>query len=157
MTHDANFGIYFWGVLLLYGGVMYAMTPSSVSVASFFRGTDNAGRAASQWMLTASIFISWIFAKSVTNAANLGAAYGVVGGYFGPPGSAPFIGSALLFTAVTLLYAVKGGLRSSIITDVLQSAVFILFLGIVLFYGLILCFSGFLLPLWLRKREAAPA
>ena len=202
MTHDANFGIYFWAVLLLYGGVMYAMTPSSVSIASFFRGTDNAGRAASQWMLTASIFISWIFAKSVTNAANLGAAYGVVGGlayaaywlsiplagwviyrlrtrhgatglvsfligkygraaamaftvailirlynevwsntavvggYFGPPGSAAFIGSALLFTAVTLLYAVKGGLRSSIITDVLQSAVFILFLGIVLFYVL---------------------
>ena len=53
-----------------------------------------------------------------------------------PPGSAAFIGSALLFTAVTLLYAVKGGLRSSIITDVLQSAVFVLFLGIVLFYVL---------------------
>ena len=202
MAHDAKFGIYFWGVLLLYGGVMYAMTPTAVSIASFFRGTDNEGRAASQWMLTASIFISWIFAKSVTNAANLGAAYGVVGGvayaaywlsiplagwviyrlrtrhgatglvaflvsrygraaavaftiailirlynevwsntavvggYFGPPGSAAFIGSALLFTAVTLLYAVKGGLRSSIITDVLQSAVFVLFLGIVLFYVL---------------------
>ena len=202
MTQDANFGIYFWGVLLLYGGVMYAMTPAAVSITSFFRGTDNAGRAASQWMLTASIFISWIFAKSVTNAANLGAAYGVVGGlayaaywlsiplagwviyrlrtrhgatglvsfligkygraaavaftvailirlynevwsntavvggYFGPPGSTAFIGSALLFTAVTLLYAVKGGLRSSIITDVLQSAVFVLFLGIVLFYVL---------------------
>jgi hypothetical protein len=27
-----------------------------------------------------SIFISWIFAKSVTNAANLGASYGIVGG-----------------------------------------------------------------------------
>ena len=80
MAHDAKFGIYFWGVLLLYGGVMYAMTPTAVSIASFFRGTDNEGRAASQWMLTASIFISWIFAKSVTNAANLGAAYGVVGG-----------------------------------------------------------------------------
>ena len=31
-------------------------------------------------LLMMSIFISWIFAKSVTNAANLGAAYGVVGG-----------------------------------------------------------------------------
>ena len=31
-------------------------------------------------MLTLSIFISWIFAKSVTNAANLGAQYGLVGG-----------------------------------------------------------------------------
>lgn len=31
-------------------------------------------------MLMLSIFISWIFAKSVTNAANLGAQYGFVGG-----------------------------------------------------------------------------
>jgi hypothetical protein len=78
MAHDANIGIYFWAVLLLYG-VMYAMTPNAVSAAGFFRGADYAGRAASRWMLTASIFISWIFAKSVTNAAHLGAAYGVVG------------------------------------------------------------------------------
>lgn len=27
-----------------------------------------------------SIFISWIFAKSVTNAADLGASFGIVGG-----------------------------------------------------------------------------
>ncbi len=202
MALDANVGVYFWGFLALYGAIMYVMTPAAVTVAGFFRGTDENGRAASQWMLIASIFISWIFAKSVTNAANLGATYGmvgglayatywlsiplagvviyrlrtrhgatglvpflmqkygrgaalafsaailirlynevwsntaVVGGYFGPPGSPAFIGSALLFTAVTLLYAMKGGLRSSIVTDVLQSAVFLLFLGIVLFYVL---------------------
>ena len=48
--------------------------------AGFFRGHDEQGRPASEWALMMSIFISWIFAKSVTNAANLGASYGVVGG-----------------------------------------------------------------------------
>lgn len=43
-------------------------------------GADDQGRPVGQWPLTASIFISWIFAKSVTNAANLGAAYGITGG-----------------------------------------------------------------------------
>ena len=126
MTHDANFGIYFWAVLLLYGGVMYAMTPSSVSIASFFRGTDNTelvsfligkyGRAAAM-AFTVAILIR-PYNEVWSNTA-------VVGGYFGPPGSAAFIGSALLL----------GTNR----------------------YGLILCFSGFLLPLWLGKHEAAPA
>ena len=59
---------------------MYAVTPNARTVGAFFRGEDNSGRMASQWALTASIFISWIFAKSVTNAANLGASYGIVGG-----------------------------------------------------------------------------
>ena len=145
-----------------------------------------------------SIFISWIFAKSVTNAANLGAAYGVVGGlayaaywlsiplagvviyrlrtkegatglvpflvgkygraaalafsaailvrlfnevwsntavvggYYGAKGSSDFIGAALLFTAAVLFYSLKGGLRSSIFSDVIQAVVFILFVGVVL-------------------------
>ncbi len=78
MTPDANVGIYFWGFLILYGVLMYALSPSAVTVSSFFRGTDESGRATSTWMLTARIFISWIFAKSVTNAANLGASYGIV-------------------------------------------------------------------------------
>lgn len=202
MALDASVGVYFWGFLILYGVLMYALSPSAVTVTSFFRGTDETGRAASTWMLTASIFISWIFAKSVTNAANLGAAHGivgglayatywlsiplagvviyrlrtrhaatglvpflvqkygraaalafsvailirlynevwsntaVVGGYFGPAGSPAFIGAALLFTAVTLLYSVKGGLRSSIFTDAIQAGIFVVFMGIVLFYVL---------------------
>jgi solute:Na+ symporter, SSS family len=72
--------IYFWGFLFLYGGIMYALSPNSRSVSAFFKGTDHAGTPATGWALTCSIFISWIFAKSVTNAANLGAAYGIVGG-----------------------------------------------------------------------------
>jgi Na+/proline symporter len=146
-----------------------------------------------------SIFISWIFAKSVTNAANLGASWGVVGGlayatywlsipvagmviywlrtrhgatgmvsfliarygrlaalaftlailirlynevwsntavvgaYYGQAGSWTFITAALLFTGATLIYALKGGLRSSIVTDVIQTVLFIVALGAVLF------------------------
>lgn len=200
---EPAFAVYFWGFLLLYGGLMYAITPHARTPTAFFGGTDDAGRPASGWALTCSIFISWIFAKSVTNAANLGAAYGVVGGlayavywlsiplagiviyhlrrrhgatglvafvtdrygraaalafaaailirlynevwsntavvgaYYGEPGSMAFIGAALLFTAASLGYSLKGGLRSSIVTDVIQS---------VLFVGVMIVVLGLVLP-----------
>lgn len=195
---EPAFAIYFWGFLLLYGGVMYAISPNASNEASFFTGSDDSGRPATEWALMCSIFISWIFAKSVTNAANLGAAWGVVGGlayatywlsipvaglviywlrtrhgatglvpfliqrygrlaalaftlailirlynevwsntavvgaYYGKPGDWTFIASALLFTAATLLYSLKGGLRSSIFTDVIQAVLFVVVLGVVL-------------------------
>ncbi len=191
--------LYFWGFLLLYGGLMYAITPRARTVTAFFRGTDDSGRPASGWALTCSIFISWIFAKSVTNAANLGAQYGIVGGlayatywlsipfagvviyqlrrrygatglidfltrrygraaaaafaaailirlynevwsntavvgaYYGKPGTGTFVAAALLFTAASLCYSLKGGLRSSIVTDVIQSVLFVAVMVIVLF------------------------
>jgi len=199
MSLDPMMGTYFWGFLVLYGGVMYAVSPSATTVSSFFRGTDNTGRPASEWALMMSIFISWIFAKSVTNAANLGATYGAVGGlayatywlsipvagiviywlrtrhgaqgmvpfliqrygraaalafalaifirlynevwsntavigaYYGKSGEWQFIAAALLFTAATLFYSVKGGLRSSIVTDIVQGLLFVVVLGVVLF------------------------
>jgi len=188
----------FWGFLLIYGVVMYVLSPKSRNASSFFKGTDDVGNPVGQWSLTASIFISWIFAKSVTNAANLGAAYGVtgglayasywlsipvagyiiylirtqtgarslqefltsrfgrlaslafaaailvrlynevwsntavVGGYFGLPGEWEYYAAASLFTLFTLAYSLKGGLRSSIFTDVIQALVFVFFLGAVL-------------------------
>jgi len=189
----------FWGFLLVYGVVMYVLSPKSRNSKSFYKGADDQGNPVSQWSLTASIFISWIFAKSVTNAANLGAAYGVtgglayasywlsipvagyviylirtqtgarslqdfltsrfgrfagvafaaailirlynevwsntavVGGYFGLPGEWEYYVAAMVFTAFTLAYSLKGGLRSSIFTDVIQTFVFVFFLGAVLF------------------------
>lgn len=195
-------GIFFWAFLLVFGAVMYFVSPRVRDEAGFFRGHDEHGRPASEWALMMSIFISWIFAKSVTNAANLGAAYGivgglayaaywlsipvagiviyrlrtregasglvpflvgkygraaalafslailvrlfnevwsntaVVGGYYGEAGSYGFIAAALLFTVAVLLYSLKGGLRSSIFTDVIQAVVFVLFLGLVLAYVL---------------------
>ncbi|MBK1887297.1 sodium:solute symporter family transporter [Marinobacter sp. DY40_1A1] len=189
----------FWGFLLVYGVVMYVLSPKSRNSESFYKGADDQGNPVSQWSLTASIFISWIFAKSVTNAANLGADYGVVGGlayasywlsipvagyviylirtqtgarslqdfltsrfgrfaglafaaailirlynevwsntavvggYFGLPGELEYYLAAMVFTAFTLAYSLKGGLRSSIFTDVIQTFVFVFFLGAVLF------------------------
>jgi SSS family solute:Na+ symporter len=57
----------------------------------------------------------------------------VVGAYYGKAGEWQFIAAALLFTAATLFYSIKGGLRSSIVTDVVQGLLFVLVLGVVLF------------------------
>ncbi|MEO6747933.1 MAG: hypothetical protein ABIN08_25950 [Caldimonas sp.] len=195
-------GLFFWGFLVVFGAAMYGVVPRAKAEGEFFNGHDGRGRPASEWALMMSIFISWIFAKSVTNAANLGAAYGVVGGlayatywlsiplagvviyrmrtrqgakgvisflvgkygrgaalafsaailvrlfnevwsntavvggYYGQGGSGAFIGSALLFTAAVLFYSLKGGLRSSIFSDVIQAVVFVFFLAVVLAYVL---------------------
>jgi len=69
----------FWGFLLVYGALLYALSPRAVTLQSFFQGADGDGRPVATVPLALSVFISWIFAKSVTNAANLGEAYGVVG------------------------------------------------------------------------------
>jgi Na+/proline symporter len=202
MEPNSLLGVFFWGFLLAYGVLMFALSPRTVTLGGFFQGEDGQGRKAAPWLLTTSIFISWIFAKSVTNAANLGASYGlvgglayatywlsiplagfviyrlrrrfgatglvsfltehygrgaalafsaailirlfnevwsntaVVGGYYGDSGSTPFMLSALLFTAVTLAYSLRGGLRSSILTDAAQAAIFLIALVWVL--GLVL-------------------
>lgn len=202
MTATSLTGLFFWGFLIAYGVLMYWLSPRTVTIGGFFNGEDSQGRQASPLLLTTSIFISWIFAKSVTNAANLGAEFGlvgglayatywlsiplcglviyrlrrrfqatslvsfltsnygrgaalafsaailirlfnevwsntaVVGGYYGDSGSPAFIGAALLFTAVTLAYSLRGGLRSSILTDAAQAAIFVIALVWVL--GLVL-------------------
>lgn len=57
-----------------------ALSPKVKSLGGFFEASDEHGRQVNVWLLTTSIFISWIFAKSITNAANLGEKYGFVGG-----------------------------------------------------------------------------
>ncbi len=149
-------------------------------------------------MLTGSLIISWIFAKSITNAANLGLEFGLVGGvayagyylsfavagiliyqlrtkggytsihhflthrygkqammlfsvlislrlfnevwsntmvigtYFGDTGSTPYYIAIILFTLLTLAYTLKGGLSSSIFTDVIQMLLFAVLLVVIL-------------------------
>jgi len=188
----------FWAFLLIYGITMYLVSPRSRGARAFFRGADSHGRPVGGGTLAASIFISWIFAKSVTNAANLGAEYGLVGGlayatywlsipfagvviyrirtttgarslagflasrygrtaslgffvailirlynevwsnsavvgsYFGAPGEFAYYAAALLFTVFTLAYSLKGGLRGSIVTDLIQAVVFVTFITAVL-------------------------
>jgi hypothetical protein len=187
-----------WGILVVYGIGMLLLSPRARDVKGFYWGHDESGREAGAWLLGASVLITWIFAKSVTNAANLGAAFGFVGGlayagyylsipvagltiaairkrhhvgslveylvqsygrtaalafllvvwirlfnevwsntavigaYFGPQGSAAYYAAALLFTGFTLLYSLKGGMRSSLITDAIQLglAAFLLFVAL---------------------------
>ena len=189
-------------LLALYGIVFYLVAPRSSDAAGFYEGRDRRGRAPATGLLFTSVFISWIFAKSVTNAANLAAGFGlpgavaygaywlsipvaallivgvrarfgarslpewlaerygrpaalvflfailirlfnevwsntaVVGSYFGERGTPSFYAGALAFTLLTLVYTLKGGLRSSIVTDSIQAGLFGLFLLAVLSFGL---------------------
>jgi hypothetical protein len=148
--------------------------------------------------LTSSLVISWLFAKSITNAANLGLAFGLVGGvaygayylsfgvagwviyrmrtvggftsihhflssrfgkgamvlfsllicfrlfnevwsntmvigsYFGGVGEPAYILAILVFTVLTLAYSLKGGMSSSILTDVIQMALFGVLITVIL-------------------------
>lgn len=193
---------YFWVFIVIYGLAMYALAPRARTAGAFFHAHNDQGRPASGFALTCSIFISWIFAKSVTNAANLGAQYGFVGGlayacywlsipvcglvlyrlrrrlrvgslteflilkhgrsaaaafglvvvirlyneiwsntaviasYFGPKGTTPYYVGAGCFTIATLAYSLKGGLRSSLMTDTWQTYLFLILLAMALWFVL---------------------
>jgi hypothetical protein len=75
LTHWAQ-----WGVLLGYCALTVAFNPRGVTATQFFRGQSRTGAAPSVWLVAASAAISWIFAKSIANAADLGQAFGIVGG-----------------------------------------------------------------------------
>lgn len=53
----------------------------------------------------------------------------VIGSYFGSVGSSSYYWSILVFTGLTLAYTLKGGLRSSLLTDAVQ----MIFFGVLLF------------------------
>ncbi|NEQ29952.1 MAG: Na+/proline symporter [Leptolyngbya sp. SIO4C5] len=101
-----------WALLAGYGFFIYrivqATTPDKVSASEFFQGQSRQGQAPGLWLLVASAAISWIFAKSIDNAASLGNAFGITGG----------IGYAIYYlsfvTAAVALYfiRVRGGHQS---------------------------------------------
>jgi len=186
-----------WGLLIVSSLAFLILSPWAKTKAQFFKATFR-NKAPNAGMLTGSLIISWIFAKSITNAANLGLDFGIVGGvayagyylsfaiagiiiylmrvkggfksihqflvekfgrgaivifsilisirlfnevwsntmvigsYFGEIGSSPFYWSILIFTVLTLAYALKGGLSSSIFTDVIQMGLFAVLLCVIL-------------------------
>lgn len=186
-----------WGLILLSSLVLFVISPLAKNTNQFFKAQYRK-KFPNTFMLTGSLVISWIFAKSITNAANLGLDYGIVGGiayagyylafavagiiiyqmrtkenftsihhfltsrfgkgavavfsvliairlfnevwsntmvigtYFGDMGSAPYYWSILIFTFLTLAYALKGGLSSSIFTDAIQMALFAILLFVIL-------------------------
>ncbi|VEP16962.1 Na+/proline symporter [Hyella patelloides LEGE 07179] len=169
-----------------------------ISATEFFHGESREGNPPGLWLLISSAAISWIFAKSIDNAASLAAAFGITGGigyaiyylsflvaaiaiyflrvkggysslssflvdkygivcaklfliaiairlfnevwsntkvfslYFGAEGTAEYWFAAIAFTIFTLVYTLKGGLRSSLLTDSAQMLLAGLLLAIIL-------------------------
>ena len=56
----------------------------------------------------------------------------VIGSYFGDTGTSAYYWSILVFTALTLAYVLKGGMSSSIFTDVIQMGLFGILLIVIL-------------------------
>ncbi|MEM9805726.1 MAG: Na+/proline symporter [Cyanobacteria bacterium P01_D01_bin.56] len=101
-----------WALLAGYGLFIYRIvqktTPGKVSASEFFQGHSQQGSDPGLWLLVSSAAISWIFAKSIDNAASLSNAFGITGG----------IGYAIYYlsfvTAAVALYVIRtrGGYRS---------------------------------------------
>ena len=70
-----------WIAMIVYAVVMFALSPKATTVAEFFSAKKGGTREMSAGFLIGSVVISWLFAKSITNAANLGASYGIVGSF----------------------------------------------------------------------------
>ncbi len=190
--------LWLWVAMALYGLVMFLASPRTQDFGGFFVGRDRAGADVGTGMLVGSVVISWLFAKSITNAANLGASFGLVGGvayagwylsipvagiiiyflrtrlgttslaefithkygvaatlgftlvimvrlfneiwsntavvgaYFGEAGSTAYYAAGLIFAGLTLAYSLRGGMRSSILTDAIQFGFGVLLLGFIL-------------------------
>lgn len=186
-----------WGLIIASSLLLFLLSPFAKNTNQFFKA-EHKKKAPNTFMLMGSLVISWIFAKSITNAANLGLDYGIVGGvayaayylsftvagiviykmrtqgrytsihhfltskfgkgavavfsiliairlfnevwsntmvigsYFGDMGTSVYYWSILVFTVLTLAYVLKGGLSSSIFTDVLQMGLFSVLLIVIL-------------------------
>ena len=196
MQTDIN--LWQWVIVIGSSLLMFIISPFARTNDAFFRAKSAKNHTPGVLLLTSSMVISWIFAKSITNAANLGLAYGFVGGvayatyylsflvagiviyrmrtkggyqsihhfigskfgnravaifsiliafrlfnevwsntmvigsYFGDKGSGHYYAAVLVFTALTLAYTLKGGLRSALMTDLVQMGLFSLLLIIIL-------------------------
>ena len=94
-----------WLVLVTYGVIVLRMTPDSVTPSQFFSGRAPSGAEPGLWLLVASAAITWIFAKSIANAANLAGAFGIAGGI----GYALYYLSFVVAGVTIYLIRVKGG------------------------------------------------
>lgn len=188
---------YQWTLIIVSSLILFFISPLAKTTDQFFKAVHKK-KAPNTLVLTGSLIISWIFAKSITNAANLGLDFGIVGGiayagyylsfavaglliykirtvggfesihqflttkfgkgamaifsiliairlfnevwsntmvigsYFGNTGSSNYYWAIIVFTVLTLAYAIKGGLSSSIFTDVIQMVLFGILLIVIL-------------------------
>lgn len=59
--------------------ISFVLSPRVKTAEGFFKGVDEYGQAPSLWTLTLSQVTTWIFARSLMNAAILGFYYGIAG------------------------------------------------------------------------------
>lgn len=74
-----NIELWQWVLVVGSSVLLFIFSPHSKTPDSFFKATKK-GKAPNWVMLTGSLVISWVFAKSIANASDLGNTYGVVGG-----------------------------------------------------------------------------
>ncbi|MTI32744.1 sodium:solute symporter family transporter [Xanthovirga aplysinae] len=96
-----------WTIVILFFVVLFFISPKAKNMGEFFLASKD-GRSPSFLMLTSSLVISWIFAKSITNAANLGFQSGIVGGI----AYAAYYLSFLVAGLVIYQMRVKGNIKS---------------------------------------------
>ncbi|MBC5841641.1 sodium:solute symporter [Flavobacterium sp. F-380] len=68
-----------WILIIASGLLFFFLSPLAKTTDQFFKAINNS-KAPNGLVLTGSLIISWIFAKSITNAANLGLEFGIIGG-----------------------------------------------------------------------------
>ena len=96
-----------WILLIVSSLIFFFISPLAKTTNQFFKAI-NKDKAPNSLVLTGSLIISWIFAKSITNAANLGLEFGIVGGV-------AYAGYYLSFAVAGVLICqlrVKGGFTS---------------------------------------------
>lgn len=189
--------IWQWVLVVASSMMLLFLSPLAKNTNQFFKAVKKQ-KTPNTFVLMGSLVISWIFAKSITNAANLGLEFGIVGGvayagyyisfvvagfviyqmrsqgnfksihdflthrfgrsaialfsifiafrlfnevwsntmvigsYFGAQGTPVYYWAIIVFTLLTLAYALKGGLSSSIFTDIIQMGLFSVLLGVIL-------------------------
>ena len=69
-----------WLVLLAFAALTWWVTPHRVGSAQFFDGRRDDGAQPGVWMVAMSAAITWVFAKSISNASDLAFSYGITGG-----------------------------------------------------------------------------
>lgn len=187
-----------WILVIGISLLLFVLAPLAKTEKAFFKGEGEKGKP-NFFLLTSSLVISWLFAKSITNAANLGLSFGIVGGvayagyylsfvvagliiyklrtkggfesihhflehkfgkpsliifsllisfrllnevwsnsmvigsYFGVQGTTPYFLAIIVFTTLTVLYTLKGGMSSSLFTDMVQMILFGILLMVILF------------------------
>ncbi|WP_240623474.1 SLC5/6 family protein [Brumimicrobium aurantiacum] len=200
-TIEENFSFWQWTLVIATSVLLIVFSPLAKNAKQFFNAQTK-GKSPNFGMLTGSLVISWVFAKSIAVASDLGFEHGFTGGlayasyygsflvagvviyrmrtiggftsihsflgqkfgqkalqlfsvviairlfnevwsntmvigyYFGDYGSTPFFASVIVFTVLTLIYSLKGGLSSSIFSDLIQIGLFgILLISILVIFG----------------------